>query len=92
MVILRETVGAERVELQQHPIILATTAWEAMTPGRRQTVSNPALEYAVLTWDGDTLVTLTPSAAYQGAFNQYQTQVKLRFDIDIPNNRIIGAA
>ena len=92
MVILREILGTKRVELQRHPVILPTTAWDGMNPGERMLLQNDALDYAVISWDDDELVQITPSAAYKGAFAQYQTRVKQDLDIDIPDNRIFGAA
>ena len=84
MVIQRTTLGSRRVELQNKPIILPTSAVAGLSVVNRQLIDNPTLDFTVLTWDGDTLERLTPSAAYQGAFAQYQTRVKIEFDIDIP--------
>lgn len=90
MVIQRTVVGSRRVELQNKPIILPTTALSTLTPGERQQLFNEALDFVVIVWDGDALELVTPAAAYQGAFNQYQTRVKQEFDIDVPDLAIIG--
>lgn len=91
MVIQRTILGTRRVELQSKPIILATSAVAGLTPGDLQKIRNPALDYTVLSWDNDVLVKITPSAAYQGAFAQYQTRVKQYLDIDVRDQAIIGA-
>ena len=90
MVIQRTVVGSKRVELQNKPIILATSAVAGLSVGNRQLIDNPALDFTVMVWDGDTLERLTPSAAYKGAFAQYVTRVKIEFDIDIPDLAVIG--
>jgi len=92
MVIQRTSVGFKRVELQNHPVILPTETWVDLGQGNRNKLTNPALNFAVITWNGNTLDKITPSAAYQGAFAQYQTRVKQEFDIDVPDLAIIGLA
>lgn len=91
MVIQRTVVGSKRVELQNKPVILPTSAVEGLTPGDLQKVTNPALAFTVLSWDNDVLVTITPAGAYQGAFAQYKTRVKQYLDIDVRDQAIIGA-
>ena len=91
MVIQRTILGSKRVELQNKPIILPTTTWELLNPGDRQKIINPALDFSVLVWDGDSLDHVTSAAAYPGAFAQYQTRVKIELDIDIRDQVIIGA-
>ncbi len=91
MVIQRTVLGSRRVELQNSPIILPTSAVEGLSVGDRQKITNPALDFTVLVWDGDSLELTTPSAAYEGAFAQYKAQVRIEFDIDVPDNAIIGA-
>ena len=86
------SVGSRRVEVHKKPIVLPTSAMAGLSQGDRQKRKNPALDFTVLVWDGDTLERLTPSAAYQGAFNQYQARVMIEFDIDIPDKRIITQA
>ncbi len=92
MVIQRTTVGSRRVELQNRPIILPTSAVAGLAPGDLQKITNPALDFTVLVWDGDSLELTTPAAAYEGAFAQYQTRVKQEFDIDVPDGACIGCA
>ena len=91
MVIQRTIVGDTRVELQNHPIILPTATLAVLNAGDRQRITNPALNFAVISWDGDVLWTITPSASYQGAFAQYVARVKQVFNIDIRDQAIIGA-
>ncbi len=91
MVIQRTTLGSKRVELQNKPIILPTSAVAGLSQGDLQKVTNPALDFSVISWDGDDLVKITPSAAYVAAFAQYQTRVKQDLDIDIRAQAIIGA-
>ncbi len=90
MVIQRESLGSKRVELQNHPTILPTSAMAGLNPGELNKVTNPALDFSVLTWDGDDLVKITPSGNYKAAFAQYQTRVKQYLDLDIPERAIIG--
>lgn len=92
MVIQRTILGSRRVELQNSPIILPTSAVESLSRGDLQKVTNPALDFTVLSWDHDLLVTITPAAAYQGAFRQYQTRVKQYLDVDVPDGACIGCA
>ena len=91
MVIQRTILGSKRVELQNKPIILPTVTLPTLSAGERQQLFNEALDFVVITWDGDSLIQVTPAAAYQGAFAQYQTRVKQEFDIDIRDQAIIGA-
>ncbi len=91
MVIQRTTVGDTRIELQNHPIILPTTTFAVLNTGDRQKISNDTLDFAVITWDGDDLIKITPAAAYQGAFAQYQVRVKQELNIDVSDKAIIGA-
>ncbi len=92
MVIQRTILDSKRVELQTNPIILPTTTWELLGAGDRQKLTNPALDYSVLVWDGDSITKITPSAAYEGAFAQYRTRVSQELDIDVPYLAIIGLA
>ncbi len=92
MVIQRTLVGSKRVELQNKPIILPTSAVAGLNPGDLQKITNPALNFTVITWDGDVPEQITPAAAYEGAFAQYQTRVKQEFDIDIPDRLIYSRA
>ncbi len=92
MVIQRTIVGSLRVELQNNPIILPTAVWENLDMGDRQKLTNPALDYSVISWDGDILTKITPSAAYEGAFAQYRTRVSQELDINVPVLAIIGLA
>ncbi len=82
MIIQRTTVGSERVELQQHPVILPTTAWEGLTQGERNQLTNDALKYAIIVWDGDELVSVLASAALKGAVQQYRIRVQQTLGID----------
>ncbi len=91
MVIQRTIFGSKRVELQNSPIILPTSAVAGLSVGDRQKVTNPALDFTVISWDGDSITKITPAAAYEGAFAQYQTRVKQELDIDIRDQAIIGA-
>lgn len=90
MVIQRTIIGFKRVELQNHPVILPTQTWEGLSLGNRQTISNPALVFSVISWDGNALIKITPAATYKGAFAQYQTRVKQELDITVPDLAIIG--
>lgn len=82
MVIQRTTVGSERVELQHHPVILPTTAWAGLTQGEKNQLTNDALKYAIIVWDGDTLVSVLASAALKGAVQQYRIRVQQTFGTD----------
>ncbi len=91
MVIQRTILDSKRVELQSQPIILPTTAWDELSAGdMNRLTDHRGLKYAVISWDGDSLGKITPSAAYEGAFAQYQTRVKQDLDIDISDKAIIG--
>ncbi len=85
MVILKEEVGSERVELQQHPVIVPTATWNVLNQGDKNKLTNTTLKYVVLSWDGDDLVNVTPSAAWQGALNQYRVRVQQVLSIDVPD-------
>ena len=83
MVIQREVLGAKRVELQSHPIILPTTTWAILDTGDRQKLTNTALKYAIISWNGDALGTVTPAGNYRAAFAQYQTRVQNDLNLQV---------
>ncbi len=90
MVILRTILGDKRVELQAHPVILPTTTWDGLSVGDQQKLTNDAVKYAVISWDGDSLGLVTPTAEYKSAFAQYQTRVQIDLGIEIPGHGIFG--
>ena len=90
MVIQRTVVGSKRIEVQNKPIILPTTTLAQLNPGDVEKITNPALEFSVISWNGDVLEKITPAAAYEGAFAQYKTRVKQDLDIDVSDKAIIG--
>ena len=85
MVILQYSSGDKRVELQQDAIMLPTSTWNVLNAGERQRLTNFTDKYTVIVWDGDVLKSLTPSAAWQGALNQFRTRIKIELDIDVPD-------
>ena len=91
MVIQRTILGSKRVELQSHPIIMPTSTSDVLSASDHNKLLNTALKYAVISWDGDTLGKITPTAEYRAAFAQYQTRVKQDLDIDVRDQAIIGA-
>ncbi len=82
MVIVREIEGAQRVELQTHPVILPTATWETLTQGERNRLTVDALKYVILVWDGDVLDSVLAAAALPGAIQQYRIRVQQTLGID----------